>query len=62
MDTRLAEVFAEILGDVWSQPWLGNATTDELLTELRTRIEIQAPGLLEYRTASPDPLDAEPAP
>jgi len=48
MDVELAEAFAEILDEIWSKPWLGNATTDELLTEIRTRIEMD--GKLQYRT------------
>lgn len=40
MDTRLAEAFAKILDRVWSQPWLGNATTAELLDELTARAEV----------------------
>lgn len=32
----------------WSKPWLGNATTRELLDELRARIEVD--GKLDYRT------------
>ena len=38
MDVDLAEAFADILEEVWSKPWLGNATTGELLEELSTRI------------------------
>lgn len=52
MDAALAQAFAEILADVWSQPWLGNATTRELLEELRARIEID--GTLDYRTVDED--------
>jgi hypothetical protein len=44
MDPDLAEAFAEILEDVWSRPWLGNATTKELLTEVYARVD------LNYRT------------
>lgn len=44
----LAEEFAIILDEVWSQPWLGNATTAELIDELRIRCELN--GTLEYRT------------
>jgi len=49
MDTRLAEAFANILEEIWSKPWLGNATTEELLDELRTRCELN--GTLHYKTA-----------
>ena len=45
---KLCEAFAKILDEILSQPWLGNATTEELLDELKTRIEIF--GLLKYRT------------
>jgi len=48
MDPDLAEAFAEILQDIWSKPWLGNATTAELINEIRTRIEMD--GKLNYRT------------
>ena len=48
MDPDLAEAFAEILDEIWSKPWLGNATTAELLTELQTRAEIH--GYANYRT------------
>ena len=44
MDTRLAEAFAAILEDIWSKPWLGNATTGELLEEVKARVP------LGYRT------------
>jgi hypothetical protein len=45
MDPDLCEAFAKILEDVWSKPWLGNATTGELIEELKARIED-----LNYRT------------
>ena len=48
MDTDLCTAFAIILDDVWSKPWLGNATTRELLDELRARIEFDR--RLNYRT------------
>ena len=44
MDTELAEAFAEILDEIWSKPWLGNATTGELIEELKARCD------LDYRT------------
>jgi len=40
MDTTLAEAFAEVLEEVWSQPWLGNATTGELLEEIKSRVNL----------------------
>ena len=48
MDTRLAEAFANILDDILGKPWLGNATTEELLDELRARCEVN--GTLHYKT------------
>jgi len=48
MIPELAEAFAVILDDVWSKPWLGNATTSQLIDELRTRCEMN--GTLDYRT------------
>lgn len=54
MDPELAEAFAEILDDIWSKPWLGNATTGELLDELRARCEVN--GTIAYRTTeAPNP-------
>jgi len=44
MDINLAEAFADILDKVWHQPWLGNATTGELIEELKARSD------LGYRT------------
>lgn len=48
MDSRLAEAFAAILEEVWKQPWLGNATTSELLDEIRARCEVD--GTIDYKT------------
>lgn len=48
MDVDLAEAFAEILDEIWSKPWLGNATTKELLEELQVRAEVG--GYADYRT------------
>lgn len=44
MDVRLAEAFAEILDVISGKPWLGNATTGELIEELKARSD------LAYRT------------
>ena len=44
MDTELAYAFAEILDEIWGKPWLGNATTRELLDEIRARVD------LDYKT------------
>lgn len=38
-DPELAEAFAEILEEIWARPWLGNATTGQLLDELRARVD-----------------------
>lgn len=38
MIPELAENFAEILEGIWSQPWLGNATTGQLLDEIKARV------------------------
>ena len=40
MDPALCKAFAEILEEIWSQPWLGNATTRQLIDELSARIEV----------------------
>jgi hypothetical protein len=40
MDSDLAEAFADILDGIWSKPWLGNATTGELLDEIRARVDV----------------------
>ena len=48
MQPELAEVFAELLDEIWSQAWLGNASTAELLGELLTRAEIH--GYADYKT------------
>ena len=50
MDGDLAEEFANILDEIWSQPWLGNATNEQLLDELRARIEVA--GGLHYKTVN----------
>jgi hypothetical protein len=47
MDVNLALEFARILDEVWSKPWLGNATTEELIQEIRARI---GEGGLRYKT------------
>jgi len=44
MDIDLAEAFADILDEVWSQPWLGKATTRQLIEELMARVD------LDYKT------------
>jgi hypothetical protein len=52
MDPELAEAFAEILNEIWSQPWLGNATSFQLLEELTSRA---GAGWGDYRTVDPVP-------
>ncbi|MDP1774254.1 MAG: hypothetical protein Q8L15_18455 [Methylobacter sp.] len=52
MDTDLADAFAEILDEIWSKPWLGNATTGEMLEELKARAEVG--GYAAYRTVDGD--------
>jgi len=47
MDVELAKAFANILEDILSKPQLGNATTGELIAELRGRCEVD--GILPYR-------------
>jgi hypothetical protein len=44
MDIDLCLAFADTLDKIWEQPWLGNATTKELLDEIAARVD------LEYRT------------
>jgi predicted transcriptional regulator len=39
MDVELCEAFAEILDEIWSKPWLGNATTGEMLDEIKARVD-----------------------
>lgn len=48
MVPELAFAFADILEEEWQQPRLGNATTRELIEEIRVRIEID--GNLDYKT------------
>ena len=48
MDVELAEEFAKILVVQMYEPKLGCATTEELIEEIRTRIEMD--GKLDYRT------------
>lgn len=49
MIPELAEAFGGILDKILSEPWLGNATTGELLEELTARIYLD--GKLDYRTS-----------
>ncbi len=52
MIPELAGAFANIIDDIWSKPWLGNATTSELINELRARCELN--GTLDYKTVGGD--------
>lgn len=56
MIPELAFAFADILEGVWSKPWLGNATTEQLLEEVRTRIKLS--GGLDYKTVSCEQQDS----
>jgi len=47
MDSRLALAFAEVLDEIWNKPWLGNATTKQLLDEVAARVD------LDYKTFIP---------
>jgi len=40
MDVVLAGAFAEVLDEIWSKPWLGNATTGEMLNEIAARVDV----------------------
>ena len=50
LDSDLANAFADIIEKITSKPYLGNATTNELINEIRTRIEMD--GMLEYKTVN----------
>ena len=52
MIPELAEAFAEILDTIWGRPWLGYATTRELLDEIAARVDV------DYKTVSADPTRA----
>lgn len=49
MNEVLAEAFADIIDSIWDRPWLGNATNEELIEELKWRIKIHWD--LNYKTA-----------
>lgn len=44
----LCEEFAKVINKIWSKLWLENATTGELLEELKARISVN--GMLKYKT------------
>ena len=46
MDVELCAAFAEIIEELISLPWLGNATTGELLSEIAARVD------LNYKTVN----------
>lgn len=52
LNPKLAEAFAEIIDEISSKSYLGNATTGELLDELRARCEFD--GTINYRTVDSD--------
>lgn len=52
MDPVLCEEFAKVIHIIKSQPYLGNATTRELLEEITARIEVS--GDLDYKTVDSD--------
>lgn len=54
MDPDLAEAFAEVLDEIWSKPWLGNATTKELRVELECRDRDPIGRQDDYRTFDPE--------
>jgi len=56
MNVALCNAFADVLEEIWSQPWLGNATTKQLLEELSARGEID--GVMDYRPVD-DPFDVD---
>ena len=51
-DRAVTLAFARLLDEVWDQPWLGNATTGQLIDELRARCEFHK--TLNYRTVDGD--------
>lgn len=52
MDAELAEEFAKILVIEMYKPYLGCATTKELIEEIKARIEMD--GKLDYKTIDSD--------
>ena len=52
MIPELAKAFAEILAKSYTHARLGNATTGELIEEIKARIEMD--GNLDYRTVDSD--------
>lgn len=59
IDTELIEAFAGILDEIWSKPWLGNATTGQLLNELRARVDCNYKTVASNETDSPSGSVAE---
>ena len=61
MDVRLCTAFAEVIDEIWSQPWLGNATTRQLKEELAARGPDSPDDYRTYVPADPLPADSIPA-
>ena len=55
MNNVLCEAIAEEIEYLTSIPWLGNATTRQLLDEVRARIETD--GMMDYRTVDGEHYD-----
>lgn len=49
VDTRIAQEFAITVDEILSKPWLGNATTKELIEELQARADVG--GYANYKTS-----------
>ena len=54
LDPVLAEAFAEILDEIWGQAWLGNATTGEMVAELRARARFNEVEVEEGKNRAPE--------
>jgi hypothetical protein len=54
MDVDLVCAVAEIIEEILSKPWLGNATTGELLDEIRARVNC------DYKTVGGEDISARP--
>lgn len=54
IDPELLEAFAEVIDDIWSRPWLGNATTGQLLDEVKARVDC------DYKTVGGEELSNRP--
>ncbi len=56
MDVVLAGAFAEVLDEIWTKPWLGNATTGEMLNEIAARVDVN------YKTTGDNEIKGLPCP